>query len=90
MIYLNSDVKKTIFKKQGSSETNTGSPEVQIALFTHRINYLTQHLNTQPKDHSTQLSLIKLVGKRRSLLDYLQKKDIEKYRKLLVELDIRK
>ena len=89
-MYLTTDVKKEIFKKHGKSEKNTGSTEGQIALFTHRINYLTKHLNGQKKDYSTQQSLIKLVGKRKSLLNYLQRKDITRYRQLLGELDIRK
>ena len=89
-MYLTTEIKKGIFKKHGKSEANTGSTEGQIALFTHRINYLTTHLNKQKKDFSTQQSLIKLVGKRRSLLNYLQRKDIVRYRQLLDELDIRK
>ncbi|SFR32178.1 small subunit ribosomal protein S15 [Robiginitalea myxolifaciens] len=89
-MYLSSEVKKEIFKKHGGSETNTGSTEGQIALFTHRINHLTQHLKANRKDFNTERSLVKLVGKRRSLLDYLKKKDIEKYRSLIKELNIRK
>ena len=89
-MYLSSEVKKEIFKKHGGSETNTGSTEGQIALFTHRINHLTQHLKVNRKDFNTERSLVKLVGKRRSLLDYLKKKDIEKYRSLIKELNIRK
>lgn len=89
-MYLSNEVKKEIFKKHGGSETNTGSTEGQIALFTHRINHLTQHLKQNRKDFNTERSLVKLVGKRRSLLDYLKKKDIEKYRSLIKELNIRK
>ena len=77
-------------KKHGGSETNTGSTEGQIALFTYRINHLTGHLRENHKDYNTERSLVKLVGKRRSLLDYLKKKDIEKYRALIKELGIRK
>ena len=87
---LTSEGKTSIFKKFGGSETNTGSTEGQIALFTERISFMTQHLQVFKKDFSTQRALINLVGKRRSLLDYLQKKDIERYRKILTELNIRK
>lgn len=87
---LTSEIKKSFFKKYGKSEKNTGSTEAQIALFTERINDLTSHLKLSPKDYSTQRALITLVGKRRSLLDYLSKNDIEKYRKLIAELNIRK
>ena len=82
-MYLTTEVKKGIFKKYGSSETNTGSTEGQIALFTHRINHLSNHLKKNHKDFNTERSLVKLVGKRRSLLDYLKKKDINKYSCLL-------
>ena len=87
---LSTEAKKGIFKKFGGSETNTGSAEGQIALFTERITFMTQHLQKSKKDFSTQRSLIRLVGKRRSLLDYLQKKDIERYRKIISNLSIRK
>lgn len=89
-MYLTKETKTEIFKKHGGSETNTGSTEGQIALFTHRINHLTKHLKGNQKDFNTERSLVKLVGKRRSLLDYLKKKDIEKYRSLIKELNIRK
>ena len=89
-MYLTKETKAEIFKKHGGSETNTGSTEGQIALFTHRINHLTKHLKGNQKDFNTERSLVKLVGKRRSLLDYLKKKDIEKYRSLIKELNIRK
>jgi len=89
-MYLTKEVKAEIFKKHGGSEGNTGSTEGQIALFTHRINHLTGHLKNNQKDYNTERSLVKLVGKRRSLLDYLKKKDIEKYRILIKELNIRK
>lgn len=89
-MYLTKEVKAEIFKKYGGSETNTGSPEGQIALFTFRINHLTQHLRQNHKDFNTERSLVKLVGKRRSLLDYLKKIDIERYRAIIKELNIRK
>ena len=89
-MYLTSDVKKEIFKKHGGAETNTGSTEGQIALFTHRINHLTEHLKKNRKDYGTQRALLNLVGKRRSLLNYLMNKDIEKYRALIKELKLRK
>lgn len=89
-MYLTKEVKADIFKKYGGSESNTGSTEGQIALFTHRINHLTEHLKRNRKDYNTERSLVKLVGKRRSLLDYLKRKDIEKYRTLIKELNIRK
>ncbi|MFN8165288.1 MAG: 30S ribosomal protein S15 [Bacteroidia bacterium] len=87
---LTSEAKKQIFKKFGGSETNTGSAEAQIAMFSERINFMTAHLQVAKKDFSTQRSLIRLVGKRRSLLDYLQKNDIERYRKIISDLNIRK
>jgi small subunit ribosomal protein S15 len=89
-MYLTSDVKKEIFKKHGGAEANTGSTEGQIALFTHRINHLTEHLKKNRKDYGTQRALLNLVGKRRSLLNYLMNKDIEKYRALIKELNLRK
>ncbi|MCD6065524.1 MAG: ribosomal protein [Bacteroidetes bacterium] len=89
-MYLTSEVKKGIFKTHGGAEKNTGSTEGQVALFTHRIAHLTGHLQKNKKDFSTQRSLLNLVGKRRSLLDYLKKKDINKYRALIKTLDLRK
>lgn len=89
-MYLTKEVKAGIFKQYGGSEINTGSTEGQVALFTHRINHLTGHLKSNPKDYNTERSLVKLVGQRRSLLDYLKRKDIEKYRELIKELNIRK
>ncbi len=87
---LTSETKNEIFKKFGGKETNTGSTEGQVALFTARINHLTGHLKKNKKDFNTERSLIRMVGKRRSLLDYLSDKDIEKYRSLIKELNIRK
>ncbi len=82
--------KAEIFKKYGGDAANTGSTEGQIALFTHRINYLTGHLKGNKKDHANRRGLLKLVGKRRRLLNYLMKNDIERYRELIKELGIRK
>ncbi|MCG8412243.1 MAG: 30S ribosomal protein S15 [Bacteroidales bacterium] len=90
MSYLTAEKKQEIFTKFGKSETNTGSTEGQIALFTHRISHLTEHLKSNRKDYSTQRALLKLVGKRRRLLDYLKDREIEKYRALIKELNIRK
>ena len=89
-MYLTKEVKAKIFKKHGGTAENTGSTEGQVALFTHRINHLTGHLKDNHKDYNTERSLVRLVGKRRSLLDYLKKKDIVKYRELIKELNIRK
>ena len=89
-MYLTSEIKKDIFKKHGSSDQDTGKSEGQIALFTHRINHLTGHLKQNRKDFNTERSLVKMVGKRRSLLDYLKKKDITRYRAIIKELGIRK
>jgi small subunit ribosomal protein S15 len=89
-MYLTAEKKQEIFKKYGKSESNTGSAEGQIALFTYRINHLTEHLKINKKDFSTQRALLRLVGKRRSLLDYLKDKDIERYRTVIKDLKIRK
>jgi small subunit ribosomal protein S15 len=90
-MYLDSAKKKEIFAKHGGSETNTGSTEGQIALFTFRISHLTEHLKKNRKDYGTQRALqLLLVGKRRSLLDYLKANDIEKYRALIKELGLRR
>ena len=89
-MYLDKKVKKDIFKKHGGADTNTGSTEGQIALFTYRISHLTNHLKKNRKDFGTQRALQLLVGKRRSLLDYLKNKDIEKYRELVKELGLRR
>ena len=89
-MYLNSEVKKEIFKKHGKSENDTGTAEGQIALFTHRIEHLTQHLKKNHKDFNSERALVKLVGKRRALLDYLMKKDILRYRAIIKELGLRK
>jgi small subunit ribosomal protein S15 len=89
-MYIDAEKKKEIFKKHGGSETNTGSAEGQIALFTFRITNLTEHLKKNRKDYGTQRSLQLLVGKRRSLLDYLKNKDIERYRAIVKELGLRR
>jgi small subunit ribosomal protein S15 len=89
---LTTEAKQEIFEKNSlsKSKTDTGSPESQIALFTHRITHLTGHLKINQKDFSTRLALLKLVGKRRRLLNYLSKIDIERYRAIISELGIRK
>lgn len=88
--YLDSEKKKEIFEKHGKSNNDTGSPEAQIALFSYRISHLTEHLKLNKKDFSTQRALIMLVGKRRSLLDYLKTNDIERYRAIVKELGLRR
>ncbi|KGL49261.1 30S ribosomal protein S15 [Porphyromonas cangingivalis] len=89
-MYLDSAKKKEIFEKHGKSNTDTGSPESQIALFSYRISHLTEHLKVNRKDYSTERSLKMLVGKRRRMLDYLASKDIERYRAIIKELGIRR
>jgi len=82
--------KKELFKTYGKSESDTGDTKGQIALFTERINHLTEHLKKNQKDFGTERALVNMVGKRRRLLDYLKAKDIEQYRNLIKELKIRK
>jgi small subunit ribosomal protein S15 len=89
-MYLTKEKKVAIFEKYGKSATDTGSSEGQIALFTERINHLTEHLKNNRKDFNTERALVRLVGKRRDLLDYLIKNDIERYRTIIKELGIRK
>jgi len=91
-MYLTAEKKQELFAKHGFSKkkTDTGSPESQISLFTHRINHLTEHLKGQKKDYSTQQGLLRLVGQRKKLLNYLQKTDINRYRSLIAELELRK
>lgn len=89
-MYLSKEKKTELFEKYGKGTTDTGSPESQIALFTFRIQHLTEHLKKNRKDFSTQRALMKLIGKRRSLLDYLIKNDIERYRAIIKELGIRR
>ena len=82
--------KQQIIAENRIHETDTGSTEVQIALLTARINHLTDHLKTHPKDHHSRRGLLKMVGQRRGLLNYLTKKDINKYREVIAKLGIRK
>lgn len=89
-MYLDSAKKTELFAKYGKGGTDTGSPESQIALFSFRIAHLTEHLKQNKKDYSTQRALKMLIGKRRRMLDYLIKVDIERYRAIIKELGIRK
>ncbi len=89
-MYLTSTQKTEIFSKYGKSNTDTGSPESQIALFSYRINHLTKHLEKNKKDFGTKHSLLKLIGKRRGQLDYLKKIDIVRYRAIIKELGLRR
>jgi len=89
-MYLTSEKKREIFKQYGKNDVDTGTAEGQIALFTFRIQHLTNHLKVNKKDVFTQRSLVMLVGKRRKLLDYLKEKDIERYRQIIKELGLRK
>ena len=87
---MTKDEKAEIIKKYGGSEKDSGKTEVQIALLTKRINDLTEHFNVHAKDHHSRRGLMMMVGKRRRLLDYLTKKDIERYRVIIKDLNIRK
>lgn len=89
-MYLAPEKKQEIFAKHGKSAADTGSSEGQVALFTYRISHLTEHLKKNRKDYGTQRALQLLVGKRRSLLDYLKAKDIERYRAIVKELGLRR
>ncbi|HET6243116.1 MAG: 30S ribosomal protein S15 [Bacteroidetes bacterium] len=89
-MYLTTEIKQDIFKKHGKSAKDTGTSEGQIALFTHRINHLTNHLKENKKDFNTERSLVLLVGKRKALLNYLKNNQIERYRAILKELNLRK
>jgi small subunit ribosomal protein S15 len=89
-MYLTTEKKQEFFKKFGKSEKDTGTAEAQIALFSYRISHLTEHLKINKKDFNTQRALIRLVGKRRSLLDYLHKTEITRYRAIVKELDLRR
>ena len=89
-MYLTKEKKQEIFAQYGKSATDTGSTEGQIALFTYRINKLTEHLKKNIHDFGTERALVKLVGKRRSLLEYLKRVDIERYRKIVEQLGLRK
>lgn len=87
---LTKDKKSEIVAKYGQSDTDTGSPAVQVALLTERINQLTGHFKTHTKDFAGRRGLLKLVGQRRNLLNYIRKNDVEAYRKLIAELGLRK
>ena len=89
-MYLTAEKKQEIFGQYGKSNTDTGSSEGQIALFSYRINHLTEHLKLNKKDYSTERALVILVGKRRRLLNYLKDVDITRYRAIIKELGIRK
>lgn len=91
-MYLTTEIKKDLFEKHGlrKKKSDTGSAESQVALFTHRINHLTAHLKSNKKDFSTQQGLLRLVGKRKKLLNYLMNTDIERYRAVLADLQLRK
>ena len=84
------EIKAELIKEYGKSEADTGCVEVQVAILSYRIKELTEHLKTHPKDHHSRRGLLKMVGKRRGLLDYLKSKDIEAYRQLIEKLGIRK
>ena len=87
---ITQEIKAQLVKEYGKSENDTGSVEVQVAILTYRIKELTEHLKTHPKDHHSRRGLLKMVGKRRGLLDYLKARDIEGYRQLIEKLGIRK
>ncbi len=89
-MYLTTEKKKELFKEYGKGENDTGSIEGQVALFTFRIKHLTEHMKQNRKDFATERALVLLVGKRRKLLDYLAKKDIERYRAIIKKLGLRK
>ncbi len=89
-MYLTKEKKSSFFETHGKSKFDTGSPEGQIALFTHRIQHLTGHLKKNKKDLSTRRSLVLMVGKRRRLLDYLKRTEIERYRSIIKQLGLRK
>lgn len=89
-MYLTQEEKQALFEKHGKGKNDTGSAEGQIALFTQRIAHISSHLKTNQKDYNSERSLVKLVGKRRNLLDYLMKKDILRYRAIVKELGLRK
>jgi small subunit ribosomal protein S15 len=89
-VTLTKDAKREIFDRHGRSDKDTGSPQVQIALLTKRIDQLTEHLRTHRKDHLSRRGLLKLVGRRRRLLNYLHRRDVEGYRALIQELGLRR
>ncbi len=87
---MQKDQKTSIIQSNRTHETDTGSPEVQVAILTERINQLTEHLKVHAHDNHSRRGLYKMIGKRRSLLDYLARKDVERYRALIAKLGIRK
>jgi small subunit ribosomal protein S15 len=87
---MDKETKSAIIEKFAVTQNDTGSPEVQIALLTERINHLNDHLKIHSKDHHSRRGLLKMVGKRRGLLNYLKKKDIERYREVVKSLNLRK
>jgi len=87
---LTTEAKLAVIKEYATHEGDTGSPEVQVAILTSRITYLTEHLKEHKKDHHSRRGLLKLVGQRRNMLDYLRRKDIERYRSLIERLSLRK
>jgi small subunit ribosomal protein S15 len=87
---LAAEQKTNVIKEYQVKEKDTGSPEVQVALLTERIQYLTAHFNTHKKDHHSRQGMLKLVGQRRRLLDYLKKKNVERYRTLIARLGLRR
>lgn len=87
---LSTEDKKNIVAKYQTHETDTGSPEVQIAILTERISYLTDHFRTHKKDHHSRRGLYKMIGRRRNLLNYLRKKDVNRYRELIQSLGLRR
>ena len=87
---LTTEAKLAVIKEYATHEGDTGSPEVQVAILTSRITYLTEHLKEHKKDHHSRRGLLKLVGQRRNMLDYLRRKDLERYRSLIERLGLRK
>ncbi|MDY4977024.1 MAG: 30S ribosomal protein S15 [Clostridia bacterium] len=87
---MTKEIKQSIIDEYKTHEGDTGSPEVQVALLTYRINHLNEHLKSHKKDHHSRRGLLKMVGQRRGLLDYLMDKDIERYRTLINRLNLRK
>ena len=87
---MTAEIKKSIIEQYATHEGDTGSPEVQIAILTERINHLNEHLKMHKKDHHSRRGLLQMVGQRRGLLDYLHKKDVERYRAIISSLNLRK
>lgn len=87
---MDKELKESIIKEYATHEGDTGSPEVQVALLTYRINHLNEHLQEHKKDHHSRRGLLKMVGQRRGFLAYLKEKDIERYRTLIAKLNLRK